>query len=190
MPNCIKTSQNSSTQGLLLSAWFQHRVTLSLFHTALAPPGSSGNATKWLGDGMNTSLKSIYLKGLWTLIYGEICFDNLRKIAGMAGTAWLLFHFSSMREIGEKKADFEQVLSPLSHLGSRHIVYTSHVGSLYIQWRRETPSTPLLWTLRAYAEGPLCDYWQSLPRKASFSLAVVCQKCCRKKKYSWQKDSL
>lgn len=67
------------------------------------------------------------------------------------------------------------------HLGSRHIVYTSRVGSLYIQWRGETPSSLLLWLLRAYAEGPPW-FWTILPQEDLIFLAGVCQKCCLKRK--------
>lgn len=67
-----------------------------------------------------------------------------------------------------------------SNLGSRHIVYTSHVGSLYIQWRGETPSSLLL-PFWAYAEGPLW-FWTILPQEDLIFLAGVCQKCCLKRK--------
>lgn len=68
-----------------------------------------------------------------------------------------------------------------NNLGSRHIVYTSHVGSLYIQWRGETPSSLLLWPLSAYAEG-LLWFWTILPQEDLIFLAGVCQKCCLKRK--------
>lgn len=61
---------------------------------------------------------------------GEICFDNLWKTAGKGAVAWLFFHFSSVRGFGEK-AVFNSC--DLNGVGVRHIVFTSHVGSLCIQ---------------------------------------------------------
>lgn len=68
-----------------------------------------------------------------------------------------------------------------SHLANRHIVYTSHVGSLYIQWRGETPSSLLLWPLRAYVEG-LLWFWTIFPQEDLIFLAGICQKCWLKRK--------
>lgn len=108
---------------------------------------------------------------------GEICFDNLWKTAGKAAAACLFFHFSSVRGFGEKAVS---ISCELNGVGVRHIVYTSHVGSLCIQWKGQTPSSLLVWALGDYAKGPLCDFEQSFLRSDFFS-AVVAQNFVFKK---------
>lgn len=150
--------------------WFQQSEFL-LFHSVSTPPASSGNATKWLGDGRNTTWKSIYLKGRKPWCVGRfalITYGKLLERLVLPGC----FSISLQWEDLVEKAGF--ISCNLKHLGIRHIVYTSHLGSLYIQWKRQTPSSLFVWAPRdGYVKDPLLDFGQSILRKIYFSSSVL-----------------
>lgn len=75
-------------------------------------------------------LERIVNLGMWGDLLMENCWE------GWYCPSVFLFFFSE--RIWWKSriwVRFASLNNFLSHLGSRHIVYTSHVGSLYIQWR-------------------------------------------------------
>lgn len=114
--SCIRTYQNSSAQGPC-SLCGSNRESLSLFHLVSTPPASSGNATKWLGDGRNTTRKSIYLKGCEHWRVGRFALITYQKVLERLVLPGCFSIFLQWDNLGEK-AGF---ICNVKHLGIRHM---------------------------------------------------------------------